>query len=131
MNAIEYGANLFLDKVFGSGDPTSIYLGLVGDKPVYADTGSTIDEPEAVSYTRLEVVNNTTNWPAAVGGDQTNGEVFAFTEPLEDWGTIGYVVFLDALTAGNLITYTKIVSRFIGTGRIPRFPVGNLTIKLR
>lgn len=90
------------DSQFGSGTPTTWYLGLSTTPPNDDATGFT--EPSSGAYARVAVTNNTTNFPAAQTIDgvtqKSNGAKFTFSNPTATWGQIGYYGWFLASTGG-------------------------------
>lgn len=89
MGATDPEERTLLDLRFGSGSPTTWYIGLSTTTP--NDDGSAFTEPSGGSYARVAVTNNSTNWPAAftVGGItfKRNGTAITFPNPTGTWGT--------------------------------------------
>jgi hypothetical protein len=94
------------DSQFGGGAttwaPATWYLGLSTTIP--NEDGSNFTEPTGGAYARVAVVNNTTNFPAAVttSGVTTkqNGAAFTFPNPTANWGQILYYGWFTAATGG-------------------------------
>lgn len=69
-------------------------------------TGGTLNEPTVGSYARVSITNNTTNFPAPLGGPPavlSNGTAINFVTPTADWGLILAIYLLDAATVGNAL----------------------------
>lgn len=127
----DYGENLHLDAVLGSGTPATVYIGLWTSALADASTGATAGEVSAGDYDRLAVTNNTTNWPAASAGAKANGAAFTFTEASSSWGTVSYIGIFDAATGGNLIGWADLdTAKAIASGDTFEIAVGDLDITL-
>lgn len=129
----DYGENLHLDAVLGSGTPATVYIGLWTAALDDTSTGATAGEVAAGDYARLAVTNNSTNWPAASGGAKANGTAFTFAEALASWGTITHIAILDSATegAGNIIGWADLdVAKAIALGDTFEIAVGDLDITL-
>ena len=125
----DYLENEILDHVLGGGDytrPSTVYIALYTTAPTDAGGGVEVSAP---SYTRKDVVNNATNWPAAAGGVKTNGVDIVFATADESWGTIVAFGIFDAIAAGNLLYWGDLTSsRLIDDGDTAFFRAGTLTI---
>lgn len=127
-----YLENKILDEVFGKTDyiaPTTLYLALSTTAPAKGNTGVT--EPSGGAYARVAITNNATNFPAASASSKASGAVFSFAEATAAWGTVGYWLIYDAISAGNLICYGSITTpKAIDVGDTPSFNTGTLTITM-
>jgi hypothetical protein len=75
--------NRNLDEDYGSGTPASLFACLTTTAPDVAAAGGngTIVQPtnlEYDGYAEVELVNDSTTWPAATGGVKTLGVAFNF-----------------------------------------------------
>lgn len=115
-------ANQFLDEVFGSGTPATIYVALfVGASEV---TGG--------SYARVAVTNNGTQWPAASGGNKTPANDIVFAVSTAPWGTPTVVKLMDASSGGNVLYSDSITSpQGVNTGDTYMFLAGALIVEER
>lgn len=102
-----YLRNKILDLVFGRTSytaPTTVYVGLFTTNP--SDTIDSGQEATGINYSRVAVINNTTNWPAASEGVKSNANEIEF--PIVGaggWGLItGYGIF-DSSSNGNLLYF--------------------------
>lgn len=84
-------------------------------------------EPTGASYNRASVL--ATDWAAAANRTKTNQEDIIFVAPLEDWGTIGYVVLYNGGTPVITATLTSSVNIQAG-GKQVRIPAGSISISL-
>jgi hypothetical protein len=121
-----------LDHVFGDTAytaPSNTYIGLSTTDPL--DDGSGINEPSGGSYARVNVVNNTTNWPNAAAGAKANGTAFTFPTATASWGTIGYFFISDAASGGNMLGHGSLTTpKTIDSGDTASFAIGDLDITL-
>lgn len=100
-----------LDHTLGSVDytpPASLWVVLSVAAFDPDATGSACDEvdPTGTAYTRIELVNNTTNFPAAAGTDPAVkgiGVDVTFAIATADYGTVYSAYLADASTNGNLV----------------------------
>jgi hypothetical protein len=122
-----YLENQILNHQLGGPDyvrPATVYISLYNLAPTDAGGGT---EVSGISYARVAVTNNATNWPAAVNGSKANGTIITFPIPGGSWGTILAFGIHDAPTGGNLLRYgTLNVSKTIDTGDEVTFPIGDL-----
>lgn len=90
------------DLRFGSGSPTTWWLGLSTSTP--QNDGSGFAEPIGNGYTRVQITNNTSNFPASTVVDgitrKRNGQPFTFTNPTGPWGNITHWGFFTSSTGG-------------------------------
>ncbi len=121
-----------LDHVWGNAAysaPATIYVGLSTADPT--EDGSGIAEPGAGSYARVAVTNNATNWPVAAAGAKANGTAVTFTKATASWGTLTHMIYMDAISGGNMLAYaTLTVSKTITTDDTATFAIGELDITL-
>lgn len=124
--------NELLDHVWGAAaytPPVNLYLALSTADPT--DDGSGIAEPGGGSYARLAVLNNATNWPAAVAGSKSNGTDMTFVTATASWGVVSHMAIFDALSGGNMLAHAALsTSKTIDNGDTVIFEIGNLTITL-
>lgn len=102
----DYLEAALLDHILGGPDyerPSSVYVALSTTAP--DDDGSGFTEPAGGGYARVAVTNNATNWPAAEGDPTTksNGDVIAFPQATDAWGTVTHFGIFDDTTGGNLL----------------------------
>lgn len=125
----DYLENALLDHVLGSDDytpPANVYIALFTVAPSDSGGGT---EVSGNNYSRVEVANNTTNWPAASGGVKSNGAVITFPEASGSWGTVVAFGIFDASTNGNLLYWADLTtSKAIGAGDTARFPASSIQI---
>lgn len=95
------------DSQFGGGAtswaPGTWWLGLSSTAP--NDDGTGFTEPSGGSYGRVAILNNTTNFPAAViaAGNlvtKANGAKFTYANPTATWGLMGWYGFFVAVSGG-------------------------------
>lgn len=127
-----YLENEVLDHVLGGGDytrPASVFVGLFSTD--VGDDGSGT-EVSGSNYARVEIVNNNTNFPAAVNGVKSNGTEIVFAEPSASWGAVRAVGIFDAAEGGNLLFAANLSQQVsIAAGDTPSWPVGALTFSLQ
>lgn len=106
----EYLGNKILDAIFRDENfdfPNKIYLGVSTTNPVTSMT-----EPTAPSYARVEIDTNSTNFKAADDMQVSNLTSIRFPEATEDWNTDPFLYYgiFDSATGGNLLFYGEITS---------------------
>lgn len=113
----DYEAKRVLDFQFGNGTPTNLFIGLLSDTNTAAQrragTVTEVSTSDWTNYARVQVTNNTTEWPAASG---SNPAVKSNANPV-DFGTAATTTnvnvtaygFWDALTGGNFKGYADFV----------------------
>ncbi|MEH7114504.1 hypothetical protein V7124_19385 [Neobacillus niacini] len=124
--------NALLDEVFGGTNyipSTNLYIGLSTTEIFNDGTGYT-EPPGANGYSRAEVPNNPTNFPATGGdGTKSNGTTISFDPATGDWGTIGWFFIADDV--GNILASNTIgTPKLITNGDTASFGPGSLTITL-
>ncbi len=130
--ATDYLENAILDHILGKvayTAPTTIYVGLAN---AVAEDGTITGEPSGYNYSRVQVTNNTTNFPAASGGSKSNGADIVFNEASGSWGTINYVFLADAdVGSGHVLLYAQLTNpKTIGSGDTVKFEAGDLTFSV-
>jgi hypothetical protein len=124
-----------LDARFGSGTPGSWWVGLSTSATEPADDGSGFTEPAGGGYARVEVPNDTGNWPAAtlVGGIGQKSHATAITFPAAsaDQGTMHYAGLFLAATGGTYRYRVPIdTPKAVATGDTASFGAGALKIRV-
>jgi len=130
--ATNYLENKILDHILGRVTytaPTNLYIGLATNVD---DEGNITGEPSSeAGYARVEVPNNTTNFPNAVNGTKSNGTPIEFPEATGDWGTINYTFIADGdigYENTNVLLYSQLtVPKVISAGDTVSFLAGKLT----
>lgn len=103
--------------------PTTVYVGLYTTDPTDANTGT---EVTGGSYARVAVT-----FAAPSDGVTTNSAAVEFPQATADWGTVGWIGILDALTSGNLLYHSPLdVSKTISSGDVLRISIGALSVTL-
>lgn len=95
-----------LDHQLGGPDftrPATVYFALYTVAPTSAGGGT---EVSGNNYSRVGVLNNLTNFPAASGGLKSNGTSITFPTPSAGgWGLVLAFGIFDALTGGNFLRF--------------------------
>lgn len=124
-----------LDAQFGAqalSPPATYHVALFSTVPNNVDVGGV--EISAVSYARVAVANNATEWPAAtvtVEALKVNANVVVFPTATEAWGIIKGIGLYDAVTAGNLIAVgATVLFEDIILGNTPQLDPGDIIITL-
>lgn len=95
-------ANATLDAYLGNATllGATVYIGLMTAAP--ANDGSGVVEPIGNAYSRVAVVNNLTQWPAAVARVKQHANDITFPQATGTWGTVTHVGVFDSLSGGLL-----------------------------
>ena len=125
----DYLENKVLDHVVGATAytaPGTLYFALFTVAP--SDTGGGT-EVTGGSYARVAMTNNTTNFPAATGGQKKNGTVITWPAATASWGTCVAVGIYDAASAGNLLFWSTLATnKTVDSGDTVSIPVNSLVI---
>lgn len=117
-------ANAYLDSTYGSGTPTSIFFALLTSMP--DTTGAGYAEPSDANYARVELTNNSTNFPAASAGIKQLGVAVTFPAADAEHVVVGIATF-DASSGGTPIHAQQFASNeTIAAGNSANFPSGQL-----
>lgn len=128
-NALE---NSLLNHTFGgevyTPSPT-LYFGLsVTD---VAEDGTNLTEVSGISYARVAVTNNTTNFPTTTTGSKKNGTAITFPQAGGTWTTANYWFVSTANSGGTILASGALVTPKTATnGDTISFAVNALTINL-
>lgn len=131
--ATNYTENNIMNALLGGASLTvaaNTYIGLYTAGPGETGGGT---EVSGTGYARVNLTNNTTNWPTISGTDGTkaNATIVTFPTALASWGTATHFGIFDASTGGNLLVYSSLqTAKAIDTGDTPSFAVGALTVTL-
>ena len=107
--------------------PVALYVAGVTVAVADGDTGSTITEPVAGAYARV----NFEDWIASSGGASSNNTTITFPTATASWGDVIGCPILDAVTAGNLLEHAAVdVSQVIDIDEILTFDPGAFDITL-
>lgn len=128
----DYAENLVLDAILGDDHggsiPDVIYVALFTSDPTEAGSGTEVSD-DGTGYARVEVENDTTNWPAAASSTKVNGTTITFPEVEDDWGIVTHWAIFDAATGGNALLYGELAVPVTPTpGPAPYFVPGSLII---
>ena len=103
--------------------PATVYVGLYTSDPTDANTGT---EVSGGSYAR-----QVATFAAPSNGTAASNADITFPTATGNWGTVGWIGILDALTSGNLLYHTALdSSKTIQTGDVLKISSGNLTVTL-
>lgn len=125
-----YFLNLVAGNVFRSDTdpaiPNKYYLGLSTTTPNVTGTGVT-EPASSAGYTRLEI----NGFTAPTGGVVKNNTLLTFKESTDKWGVITHYVIFDALSGGNLLMYSPLVtSKTIEADTIATFREGEIQMSV-
>jgi hypothetical protein len=129
-----------LDARFGSGTPTTWYVGLSTATTEPADDGTGVTEPSGGGYARVEVANTVGNFPAATLvsdgaggqiGDKTHANAVTFPTATADWGTAHWGLMFPAATGGTYRYRVQLdTAKAVATGDTPSFAAGALHFRV-
>jgi hypothetical protein len=80
--------------------PATLYAGLIVGATDQLSGGA---EVSGGSYARVEITNNTANFPTPSGGITTNANVITWPTSSAAWGSVNAVRLFDAASGGNLV----------------------------
>jgi len=111
--------------------PATVYVALFTTAPTN-DAGASAVEVSGGSYARA-AITTTTGFSAISGapsapGQISNGSTVTYATPSANWGVIVAFGVYDALTVGNLLYWSTIVSQTINSGVVASFSGGTLII---
>lgn len=125
-----YLENAIANQLLGGAAAPSIantYIALYTAGPSDVGGGT---EVSGTGYSRVNLANNTTNWPETSDGSKSNGIAVVFPTAGASWGTVTHFALLDANTSGNLLFHGSLgTAKAVESGDAPSFPVGSLTIQ--
>ena len=126
--------NKILNHVWGDtayDAPSTIYLGLAQS---VAANGNVTGEPSGSNYGRVSITQNSTIFPAAVGGSKNapNGTNWTFNQATGSWGTVNVFFFSDSATGNtNTLAWGQLtVNKSIGSGDTPYFAANDITLNI-
>lgn len=130
-NVTHHSANLIANRLFGASTltpPASYYLGV--STSTVNKNGSGISEPTSdISYARVKIDNNKTNFSNAVNGVISNNVSFSFPESSMSWGMVTDWFISDATTGGNIWYAGKLtLPRNVETETVLVLPIGALEV---
>lgn len=106
-----------------------VYIALSTAAFTSAATGASLTEVNAGGYSRVQVAQNTSNWPNAVNASKANNAVFTFPSATANWGTVLSFYIIDASSSGNALYGADLTtSRTINSGDTASFAVGSITL---
>jgi hypothetical protein len=119
-------ANTILDQLLGAGTyGATMYLALFTTAPTESGGGT---EVSGGAYARCSYSDNSTTWPAAVGGTKANGIALAFPTPTAPWGDVEAWAIFDAASAGNMVLFGELDAAVsIDTDDVVQFAAGDLS----
>ena len=133
-----YLADALVNEVFGGVNftpPTTLYIGLSSTLPVVGGTNITEPTVGTNGYARASAANNTTNFPTTTTNNKSNGAAITFPTSTGAWLTaasLGYLVFYDAATGGNVLGYAALNNPQVvaSSGATLSFAIGSLAITI-
>lgn len=127
----DYLENLVINNLLGQAAMPAIpnlYFALFTAGPTDSGGGT---EVSGTNYARVNLTNNTTNFPTATTGLKQNATAVTFPTAGGSWGTITHWGIFDAASAGNLLFHGALDSaKAVALGDAPSFPVSSLSIQL-
>lgn len=128
-----YLENAVMNNILGQASMPSIpnvYFALFTAGPSDAGGGT---EVSGTDYARVNVANNTTNFPTISGTDGTKSNGTAITWPTAGgtWGTVTHYGVFSASSGGNLLFHGSLASaKAIGSGDTFSVAAGDFTLSL-
>lgn len=121
-----------MNHILGGGDYTrlaTVYLALFTAAPNETGGGT---EVSGSGYARLAITNNATNFPAASGGQKTNGTALTFPAASGgSWGTVSHWALMSASSGGVILFFGAFsAAKTIGDTDQLTIPVSQLAITL-
>lgn len=122
-----YAENLVINLLLRGVSPTvpsAWFMALYTSNPTAADTGTEISFSGGTNYSRQPI---TFGVPSS-GVSANTGDI-TFPVAGINWGTITHAAIRDDATTGNLLVYGSLVTpKFVGSGDVLKFLIGNVTI---
>lgn len=126
-----YLENLIINNVLGQAAMPAIpnlYFALFTAGPTDSGGGT---EVSGTNYARVNVTNNTTNFPTATTGLKQNATAIVFPTAGGSWGTVTHWGIFDASSSGNLLFHGALDSaKAVGSGDAPSLAISALSIQL-
>lgn len=131
-----YAENAILNSLFGKSSdlgaldqqPT-IYVALCTESPTDTSTGSTIEEADYGTYTR--VLTSASSWSIASGGSISNATAILFPESTGGSNTITHFVLVDSASGGNILCFGALDEpKTIIANDAPAFQIGSIIVNL-
>jgi len=124
--------NKVMNHVLGGSDYTrlaTVYLALFTAAPNETGGGT---EVSGSGYSRLAITNNATNFPAASGGQKSNGTALTFAAASGGaWGTITHWALMSASSGGDMLFFGALsAAKAIADTDVASFPISSLSITL-
>jgi hypothetical protein len=132
----DYLSNQLLDHVFHADNYTApdTYVAMATGNILDTDTGSSISEPAAGAYDRVQVNINggsSPTWDIASAGSLDNTNTISFTQATGSWSTITALAIVDAASTGNLLFYENTVTdQEVDNGDTAEIAAGSLKVSL-
>lgn len=132
----DYLAEAWLNFMFNNVPFSSpnTYVGWATNPIVDADTGSTVSEPGAGDYARVQVNpagGASPAWNVASGGALDNADLISHEPATAPQGTFTAAFVADAATGGNLLMYDNAVAdQEVGTDDTVEWPAGDLNLEI-
>lgn len=122
----EVAAANVLNKEFGAVNYTAVATYWIG----FRNGGVELTDADSPNYSRIESVNDTTNWPSVATRTKENGTAITTPQADGDWLEADEVVLYDAETAGNA-RYSGFLDQpfALRTGQSRSFAPGALRVK--
>lgn len=122
----EVAAANVLNKELGGEDYDPVESYWIG----FRNGGVELSDGDSPNYSRIESVNDTTNWPSVATRTKENGTAITTPQADGDWLEADEVVLYDAETAGN-VRYSGFLDQpfALRTGQSRSFAAGAIKVK--
>lgn len=131
MSFTRWGVNYHLDRIYGSGDPPTLYVAVMTEEVGRLDTGSSLREPSGNGYQRVTVPNTNAYWGDAADGLKTNAQDIVFPQATGRWGTLRFWAICTQQTEGQVLVWGRMTSQLVIQGGSLRFRRDQLSITSR
>lgn len=102
--------NRIADHILGNAPytaPSNVFLALFQTIPTLTESGGGT-ELSGNGYARVQIANNSTNFPAASAGVKRNANPITFPVATGAWANAGHWAIFDSLTGGNMLFFGTI-----------------------
>lgn len=130
-----FGRGVLLDSLLRSDRAPvlgGVWVALTATPPLASDTGSSIVEPSAASYTRHAYGLGSYWWTALAPGLLTNAQSIDWAVTTDDWGQVtGWALCTESTSGMTLASGLLRRAMTITSGNRPRVSPGSLRLSLQ